>query len=537
MSHENDDHRQNSSPDSDNEHQTPGRYRNDETSKTLFKDHSHETYNGHKNNHQSESPYISHDENDDQPSMNDHSRSSFHINNPSNDGPFDQNVHSLSLEHEDEHLNTNRSSSHDKFDISKDLAHLNSDQRHSPIDKTKSKSHIHHPACAFHSDHKWLDLQLKDGHTDTSKTPQELENQMEDPPGHLDEHILDKIQGSIFGLALGDALGARVEFRPYEYMKNNPVTKLEGGGTWGLEAGQFTDDTSMALCLANSLIARRDFIPYDQLVRYKWWYRKGYMSSTGLCFDIGAATSQAIHEFEKRQNEFSEQHNIPLEQLDNLSDLSLLEEFEVYCSEDEVAGNGALMRLTPVPLFFYRNRFLAVEFSGRSGEITHGDKKAYDACRYYGALIVAALLGYTKEEILARNFYSAHRHWFGDEPLEKDIQEIAEGSFKDAKGHDGNIAGKGYIVKALEAALWAFWSDEKSFKTGVLKAVNLGDDTDTTAAIYGQLAGAFYGYKELPKEWINQVFAHGYLEKISKWIVYEGERWEQHRVVSARKHK
>ncbi|UJR24095.1 hypothetical protein I4U23_027062 [Adineta vaga] len=202
-----------------------------------------------------------------------------------------------------------------------------------------------------------------------------------------------------------------------------------------------------------------------------------------------------------------------------------------------VAGNGALMRLTPVPLFFFRNKYAAVEFSGRSGEITHGDKKAYDACRYYGALIVAALHGFTKDQILARNFYSAHRHWFGEESLHEDIQSIAEGSFKNKEGHEGGIAGKGYIVKALEAALWAFWSDGGSFEKGACAAVNLGDDTDTTAAIYGQLAGAYYGFKELPKEWIKQVCARKYLENISKWIAYEGDQWEHGRINSARSHK
>ncbi len=131
----------------------------------------------------------------------------------------------------------------------------------------------------------------------------------------------------------------------------------------------------MALCLANSLVSRRDFIPYDQLVRYKWWYNSGYMSSTGQCFDIGAATRQSIVEFQRRQKEFATNSNIELkdldylsdpEALDYLSDPKALDRFDVYCSEDEVAGNGALMRLAPVPLFFYRLPEAAVEFSGIS---------------------------------------------------------------------------------------------------------------------------------------------------------------------------
>ncbi|CAF1120940.1 unnamed protein product [Adineta steineri] len=476
--------------------------------------------------------------NEEQPSFNDHSHSSVHLNQPSNDGPMTENLHlSSSLD------NQNQSNSDDEF-LSNSQQQLTDstnggrkrkekkpivDELHPdhkiPTASETDKSDTDHPSCQFRADKKWLDPQFHEN--GTIKTPEELEKDMEDPPGKIDEEILNRIQGSIIGMALGDALGAHVEFRPHEYMVKYPVTDLGEGGTWGLKKGQFTDDTSMALCLANSLLARKDFVPYDQMVRYKWWHQLGYMSSTGKCFDIGAATSQSIYEFEERQKRFGKDNKLSDKLIDKLSDSKYLDEFDVYCSEDEVAGNGALMRLTPVPLFFYRNKYVAIEFSGRSGEITHGDAKARDACRYYGALIVAALRGYTKKQILARNFYSAHRHWFGEEPLHEEIQKIAEGSFKKAGGYADGIQGKGYIVKALEAALWAFWSDKDSFEKGALAAVNLGDDTDTTAAIYGQLAGAYYGYKKLPTHWLQHVYAHEFMKKLSKWIVYEGEQWER----------
>ncbi len=283
----------------------------------------------------------------------------------------------------------------------------------------------------------------------------------------------------------------------------------------------------MALCLANSLIACRDFNPYDQLVRYKWWYNYGYMSSTGQCFDIGNATRQSIVEFEHRQKEFSREKSVDFQDMDSISDSKNLKDFEVNCSGDGVAGNGALMRLAPVPLFFYRYPSEAVEFSGISGQITHGDRKAYDACRYYGALIVAALQGYKKEQLLDVQFYSNHKSWFGNTELHPEIKSIAEGSYQRKGGYSAGIRGKGYIVNALEAALWAFWSDKNSFETGALAAVNLGDDTDTTAAIYGQLAGAYYGYKKLPKKWAKHVYARKFLEKLSHWIAYEGQNWQK----------
>ena len=285
----------------------------------------------------------------------------------------------------------------------------------------------------------------------------------------------------------------------------------------------------MALCLANSLIARHGFVPYDQLVRYRWWYRHGYMSSTGHCFDIGAATSQSLVEFERRQKQFAQDHAIPLEQLDSLSDSKLLEQFNVHCSEDGVAGNGALMRLAPVPLFFYRSPKDAVEYSGISGLITHGDQKAYDACRYYAALIVAALHGATKAQLLDERFYPDHHEWFDDRKLHHDIEDIACGSFKKPGGYGDGIRGKGYIVAALQAALWAFWSTS-TFEEGALAAVNLGDDTDTTAAIYGQLAGAVYGYKSLPPHWLEHAYAKKFILTLSKWIAFEGERCHSHSI-------
>lgn len=289
----------------------------------------------------------------------------------------------------------------------------------------------------------------------------------------------------------------------------------------------------MALCLANSLIIHGKFNPYDQLLRYKWWYRHGYMSSTGECFDIGAATKQSLEEFERRQVRFAMQRDILPEHLDKIGDQECLSEFDVYCSTDEVAGNGALMRLAPIPLFFYRSHAHAVEYSGRSGQLTHGDRKAYDACRYYGALIIATMLNYTKEQLLDKNFYAKHRHWFGSVPLCSEILDISQGSYRKKNGYDGGIRGKGYIISALEAALWAFWSDEDSFEKGALAAVNLGDDTDTTAAIYGQLAGAYYGFKKLPRNWLKHLYAKKFILNLSGWIYYEAQMWQPFETIAS----
>jgi hypothetical protein len=161
----------------------------------------------------------------------------------------------------------------------------------------------------------------------------------------------------------------------------------------------------------------------------------------------------------------------------------------------------------------------AVELSGESARLTHGDKVAVDACRYYGALIVAAINGESKKDILSDQFYNKHQHWFGTHILHEDIINVARGSFKKSRGYKDGIRGKGQIVWALEAALWAFWSTD-SFEKGALNAVNLGDDTDTTAAIYGQLAGAYYGFPSIPEKWVNQLYANQLIICVAEWLQF-----------------
>ncbi|CAF3316875.1 unnamed protein product [Rotaria sp. Silwood2] len=281
----------------------------------------------------------------------------------------------------------------------------------------------------------------------------------------------------------------------------------------------------MALCLAISLVARRDFVLYDQLVRYKWWYRNGYISSTGKCFDIGESTRISIHMFESRQKEFAKKNSISLEEINFLSDNNLLEEFKVNCSAQGNAGNGALMRLASVLLFFNRFPEITVEYSGRSGFITHGDTKAVDAYRYYGALIIAVMNNTKKDILLSKKFYDLTiKQWLNKKQLHPEIDNIANGSFQRKKGYDDGIRGKGYIVNALEAALWTFWSTD-SFEKGVLSAVILGDDTGAIATIYGHLAGVYYGYSKLRLDWIDAIYAKEFMQCLCELIACEGDQW------------
>ncbi len=282
--------------------------------------------------------------------------------------------------------------------------------------------------------------------------------------------LIERFRGGLLGLAAGDALGTALEFRaPGSF---EPITGMIGGGLFGLAIGEWTDDTSMALCLAESLVDK-GFDPIDQLERYDRWYREGYLSSTGRCFDIGGTVRSALTRFERTH--------------------------EPYCGSTDpmTAGNGSLMRLVPVPLYFVDRPAEAVSRAGESSRTTHGAPEAVDACRYLAALIVGAALGAGRDELLSDHYEPASGLW-RKTPLAPEVAAVAAGSFKRRDPPD--IRGTGYVVASLEAALWAFHRSG-SFEEGALLAVNLGDDADTTGAVYGQLAGVFYGEGAIPEAW------------------------------------
>jgi ADP-ribosyl-[dinitrogen reductase] hydrolase len=284
----------------------------------------------------------------------------------------------------------------------------------------------------------------------------------------LTNHIQDRFRGCLLGLATGDALGTTVEFQRRGSFP--PLTDIVGGGVFGLAPGQWTDDTSMALCLAASLVETGDFDMADQMARYLRWYDHGYMSSTGKCFDIGNTTRDALERYRQSGKAAS------------------------GSSHPSTAGNGSLMRLAPVPMFYSPDRAHARLYAGKSSRTTHAAKLCVEACMLFADMLVQALAGKDKDEIL-----------FGDSPAEiksAEIRGIARGGYKDKKTE--HIRSNGYVVDSLEAALWCFWTT-RSFEQAILMAANLGEDADTTAAICGQLAGAFYGERAIPSHWLEKL--------------------------------
>lgn len=284
----------------------------------------------------------------------------------------------------------------------------------------------------------------------------------------------DRQRGCLIGLAIGDALGAAVEFQsPGSF---EPVTGFRDGGPHELNAGEWTDDTSMALALADS-IAKSGWDLEDQTRRYVSWWRDGRYSVNGRCFDIGNATADALSKFRQTGDPMTSGSR-----------------------SERTSGNGSIMRLAPVPIHFLDRFPTDIEklarMAAESSLTTHASPQCLSACRYFALVLAGLMHGIDRREVLAPDWQplqSLKHH----EPLHPEVDAVVNGSFRRLDPPD--ISGSGYVVKSLEAALWAF-HQAKDFRDAVLKAVNLGDDADTTGAVCGQLAGAYWGETGMPAD-------------------------------------
>jgi ADP-ribosylglycohydrolase len=278
----------------------------------------------------------------------------------------------------------------------------------------------------------------------------------------------DRFRGCLLGLAAGDAVGTTLEFRQRGTFE--PLTDMVGGGPFRLLPGQWTDDTSMALCLATSLVERNGFDARDQMERFCSWADRGYLSSTGTCFDIGNTVVAALRRFQ------------------------LTAEPYAGSSDPHTAGNGCIMRLAPIPMYFFPVLEEAERYAAESSRTTHGATECLDACRLLSRIICRALLGRPKEEVA----YGDSASFAGTEK----IVAIARGTYKEKS--EADVCGSGYVVESLEAAMWCFTRAD-SFADAILMSANLGDDADTTAAVCGQVAGAYYGASGIPASWLERL--------------------------------
>jgi ADP-ribosylglycohydrolase len=290
---------------------------------------------------------------------------------------------------------------------------------------------------------------------------------------------LERYRGCLLGLAAGDALGTTLEFEsPGSF---TPITDIIGGGPFDLAPGEWTDDTSMALCLAESLVEKQGFDPVHQLETYVRWWRHGHFSVKGRCFDIGITTSRSLGRFEKTHEPYP------------------------GSTDPSAAGNGSLMRLAPAPLAFAHSALEAIDRAADSSRTTHAAPECVDSCRWFAALLVAAIAGKSKADVLAATVPE----------LSPKVASVAEGSYRTK--NPPRIRGSGYVVHTLEAALWAFHRTD-SFRDGALAVVNLGEDADSTGAVYGQIAGVFYGESGIPAEWRAKLAMRETIESLAESI-------------------
>lgn len=293
-------------------------------------------------------------------------------------------------------------------------------------------------------------------------------------PATTSEAIQDRALGALLGLAVGDAIGTTLEFKARDTYPL--LTDMIGGGPFGLKPGQWTDDTAMALALADSLAGRADLNEQDLLARFSDWQRKGTYSCTGRCFDIGSTTAQALARWRATH--------------------------EDHCGATDAmsAGNGSLMRLSPVAIRFWKDRPKLRDVASRQSRTTHAAPEAVDACVVYAEVLADAIEGRPRSGVLKTRSVG----WAGK------IEGIVAGSWRGTAR--AQINASGYVAHSLEAALWAV-GRSPAYDRAVLHAANLGQDADTTAAIAGQLAGALGGASTIPDQWLAKLAWRDRLEQ------------------------
>lgn len=296
------------------------------------------------------------------------------------------------------------------------------------------------------------------------------------------------VKAGIFGVCVGDALGVPVEFRSRDQLKRSPVTTMRAFGTHRQPIGTWSDDSSLMLCLADSLCKGYDL--EDIALKFLQWYNAEIWTPHGSVFDIGIATSQAIHRISKGT-------------------------FPTLCggTSEFDNGNGALMRILSL-LFYIKDFPIEKRFDIVKDVscITHGHIRSVLACFIYLEFTLEILKEKDKWEAY-RAMQKTVREFLDNNPIcsqeEMDkfhrILELKVGYYDLAPLHtlqEEEISSSGYVLHSLEASLWCFLNSE-SYSEAVLKAVNLGEDTDTTGAITGGIAGIYYGFENIPQEWVE----------------------------------
>ncbi|MDR3601978.1 MAG: ADP-ribosylglycohydrolase family protein [Desulfosporosinus sp.] len=291
----------------------------------------------------------------------------------------------------------------------------------------------------------------------------------------------DAIIGGVMGVVIGDALGLPVQFMTKTEIRKNPITDMTGGGIFDLEPGAWSDDSSLTLCLVESLY-EMGYYPADIARRFVKWYRDGYMTPLGESFDIGSTTAIAMKRL-----------------------IHGVAPFKAGPNSAENNGNGSLMRILPATLFFaHESDYIMIQRICEVSKITHGHPRSQLACSLYSLFVKELLTGSSPQKAYDTMRLKSQTV-FVDPKLNKQLshfKRIISGELPNLA--ESEIKSGGYVVETLEAALWSFLTTS-SFKEAVLTAVNLGWDTDTVGAITGSMAGVYYGFSNIPAHWLKKL--------------------------------
>ena len=320
----------------------------------------------------------------------------------------------------------------------------------------------------------------------------------------IKEEMLDKIKVVMIGHAVGDALGVPVEFCEREELVKNPVTDMMGYGTYNVPAGSWSDDTSMSLCALEAMC--HENWSWDMIMNnFASWLENGDFTPIGETFDVGRTCLEAIVRYKR--------DNLPAK--------------ECGCDGEWSNGNGSLMRIHPFVLYGQYSLLNGTNdgywswmaLIKQASALTHAHDRSVMGCYIYGFVLSFLLKEPTRESLKAGLKFAGEDLDYL--PEFEHYERIFKPDFADLP--ESEIKSSGYVVDTLEAALWCLITTD-SYKDCVLKAVNLGGDTDTVAAIAGGLAGALYGYDSIPVEWRNTLIKREYIEEIcekaaSAWYI------------------
>ena len=306
----------------------------------------------------------------------------------------------------------------------------------------------------------------------------------------------EKIYNTIYGAIVADALGVPVEFKDRDYLKKNPVTDMIGYGTYNLPKGSWSDDSSMMLCLADS-IAKQQGLNYDDIMKHFWdWFKHSKYTPNHNTFDIGRTCHAAIVNYHNK-----------------------IEPLDCGLKGEHDNGNGSLMRIAPLPFYLQcvigfnpMEKEDAYDVIHKVSSLTPAHPLSLIGCDIYCAIMIEILNGTKKENLqgyaLPKIGKYVREHPEYESALKK-YDRIFHQSFKELP--EDEIKSSGYVVDTLEAALWCFLNTV-NYRDCVLKAVNLGSDTDTVACVAGSIAGLYYG--DIPQEWIDSIRNKKLVDKI-----------------------